>query len=91
MKKLFILAAILIGLPAFAGSRNIDITKVGARESNKDNAAVIQKAIDKVSSLGGGTVVVPAGKFVSIQLKCGGLNTSILSGSAPIPFGVPFM
>lgn len=73
MKKLFILVAILIGLPAFAGSRNIDITKVGARESNKDNAAVIQKAIDKVSSLGGGTVVVPAGKFVTgpLELKSG--------------------
>ena len=73
MKKLFILVAILIGLPAFAGSRNIDITKVGARESNKDNAAVIQKAIDKVSSLGGGTVVVPAGEFVTgpLELKSG--------------------
>lgn len=73
MKKLFILAAILIGLPAFAGSRNIDITKVGARESNKDNAAVIQKAIDKVSRLGGGTVVVPAGNFVTgpLELKSG--------------------
>ena len=73
MRKLLILAAILIGLPAFAGSRNIDITKVGARESNKDNAAVIQKAIDKVSSLGGGTVVVPAGKFVTgpLELKSG--------------------
>ena len=73
MKKLFILVAILIGLPAFAGSRNIDITKVGARESNKDNAPMIQKAIDKVSAAGGGTVVVPAGEFVTgpLELKSG--------------------
>ena len=73
MKKLFILAAILIGLPAFAGSRNIDITKVGARERNKDNAPMIQKAIDKVSAAGGGTVVVPAGEFLTgpLELKSG--------------------
>lgn len=73
MKKLLILVAMLIGLPVFAGSRNVDITKVGAREGSRDNAAAIQKAIDKVSSLGGGTVVVPAGDFVTgpIELKSG--------------------
>ena len=73
MKKLFILAAMLLALPAFAGSRNIDITKVGARERNKDNAPMIQKAIDKVSAAGGGTVVVPAGEFVTgpLELKSG--------------------
>lgn len=73
MKKLFILAAMLFVLPAFAGSRNIDITKAGARESNKDNAPMIQKAIDNVSAAGGGTVVVPAGEFVTgpLELKSG--------------------
>ena len=73
MKKLFILAAMLLALPAFAGSRNIDITKVGARERNKDNAPMIQKAINKVSAAGGGTVVVPAGEFVTgpLELKSG--------------------
>lgn len=73
MKKLFILAAMLFALPAFAGSRNIDITKIGARESNKDNAPMIQKAIDNVSAAGGGTVVVPAGEFVTgpLELKSG--------------------
>lgn len=73
MKKLFILAAMLLALPAFAGSRNIDITKIGARESNKDNAPMIQKAIDNVSAAGGGTVVVPAGEFVTgpLELKSG--------------------
>ena len=73
MKKLFILAAMLLALPAFAGSRSIDITKAGAKESMKDNAPMIQKAIDKVSAAGGGTVVVPAGEFVTgpLELKSG--------------------
>lgn len=73
MKKLFILAAMLLALPAFAGSRYIDITKAGAKESLKDNAPMIQKAIDKVSAAGGGTVVVPAGEYVTgpLELKSG--------------------
>ena len=74
MKKILIFAAILIALPAFAGSRNIDITKMGAKEGpGRDNAAAIQKAIDKVSLAGGGTVTVPAGDFVTgpLELKSG--------------------
>ena len=74
MRKLLVLAAVLIAVPALAGSRSIDITKAGARAgSAKDNAPAIQKAIDKVSSAGGGTVRVPAGDFLTgpLELKSG--------------------
>ena len=74
MKKILVIAAILLTLPVMAGSRNIDITRMGAKEgTGRDNAAAIQKAIDKVSLAGGGTVTVPAGDFVTgpIELKSG--------------------
>lgn len=64
----------LLCLPAFAGSRCIDITSMGARSgTGRDNAPAIQKAIDKVSLAGGGTVVVPAGEFLTgpLELKSG--------------------
>ena len=72
--KAFFLAAVLIAISACSSSRNIDITKAGARAvPGRDNAAAIQKAIDKLSSLGGGTVTVPAGEFLTgpIELKSG--------------------
>ncbi|MBO4670542.1 MAG: glycoside hydrolase family 28 protein [Bacteroidales bacterium] len=74
MKKILTIAVILLSLPAFAGSRNVLITRTGAREgAGRDNAPAIQKAIDKVSRAGGGTVTVPAGDFVTgpIELKSG--------------------
>jgi polygalacturonase len=75
MKKTLLLAAILLfAIPVFAGNRNIVITKTGAKEGmGRDNAPAIQKAIDKVSRAGGGTVTVPAGCFVTgpIELKSG--------------------
>lgn len=74
MKKTLLLAAIFFSLPLLAGNRCIDITRTGAKEgSGKNNAAAIQKAIDKVSKAGGGTVVVPAGDFLTgpISLKSG--------------------
>ena len=74
MKKTLLLVAILLAIPALAGNRNIVITSTGAREGlGKDNAPAIQKAIDKVSRAGGGTVTVPAGDFVTgpLELKSG--------------------
>lgn len=61
-------------MPAFAGVRDVDITKMGAVSGKgKDNAPAIQKAIDKVSLAGGGTVVIPAGEFLTgpLELKSG--------------------
>ena len=74
MKKIIFIASVLISLTSFAGNRNIVITKAGAKEGpGKDNASVIQKAIDKLSNSGGGTVTVPAGEFLTgpIELKSG--------------------
>lgn len=73
-KNLFILIFALLTCSAFAGSRNIEITKTGARPGLvQDNAPAIQRAIDKVSLAGGGTVVVPAGDFLTgpVELKSG--------------------
>ena len=73
MRKLLIFAAILLTLPVMAAcTRTIVITKTGAAQG-KDNAAAIQKAIDKLSAAGGGTVVVPAGHFLTgpLELKSG--------------------
>lgn len=74
MRKILLLAVVLFSVPVFAGTRNIVITKMGAREGlGKDNAPAIQKAIDRLSQAGGGTVTVPAGDFLTgpIELKSG--------------------
>ena len=74
MKKFLVIAAVFAALPALAGNRDIDISKAGAKEgAGRDNAPVIQKAIDKLSKAGGGTVTVPAGVYLTgpIELKSG--------------------
>ena len=49
---------------------NITITKTGAKQ-NKLSTEAIQKAIDLISRRGGGTVIIPEGKWISgrIELK----------------------
>jgi len=74
IKRILFLAAFLITIPCIAGSRNIVITKTGAKEGpGRDNARAIQKAINSVHRAGGGTVTIPAGEFISgpIELKSG--------------------
>lgn len=78
-------------LPLYAGGPVYDITTYGAVGDEKTvNTAAIQKAIDECSNNGGGTVVVPAGKFISgtILIKDGvTLNlddNAFLLGSADI-------
>ena len=86
MKKTLLLVAILLAIPALAGNRNIVITSTGAREGlGKDNAPAIQKAIDKVSRAGGGTVTVPAGDFVTgpLELKSG-VELHLEMGALPL-------
>jgi polygalacturonase len=41
------------------------ITKYGAKTNSPNNAPAIQKAIDACSKNGGGTVIVPVGKFIT--------------------------
>lgn len=74
MRKLLLLTAVLYALPVFGGSRSVVITRMGAREGSlRDNAPVIQKAIDKVHRAGGGTVIIPAGEYLTgpVELKSG--------------------
>lgn len=74
MKRYLSFIIILISLPVFVYGKNIDITRMGAREGVKvDNAPAIQKAIDKACLEGGGTVIVPAGTFLTgpVELKSG--------------------
>ena len=74
MKKVLVIAALLLALPVLACGRNIDVTKMGAKATpGKDNAPAIQKAIDMVSRDGGGTVTIPAGDFLTgpLELKSG--------------------
>ncbi|HEX8602899.1 MAG TPA: glycosyl hydrolase family 28 protein [Pseudoduganella sp.] len=64
-----LLAAPLCSIPArtaFTAAREASITAFGAVADDKTvNTVAIQKAIDHVAWQGGGTVVVPAGVFVS--------------------------
>jgi polygalacturonase len=66
---LSLLAAPLCTMPAGAApanARETPITQFGAiADDSTVNTAAIQKAIDHVAGQGGGTVVVPAGVFVS--------------------------
>ncbi len=60
-----------------------EITSYGARPGdNVLNTAAIQQAIDEATAAGGGTVMVPAGKFVtgSIALKSG-VNLHLEAGA----------
>lgn len=57
-----------------AQQKNFPITTFGAKgDGHTNNTSAIQEAIDKAAAAGGGTVVIPAGKFVTgvITLKSG--------------------
>jgi len=81
MKHLFIhitchVAVVLFLLPLHANSRQKEypVTSFGAKGDGISlNTSAIQKAIDAASSAGGGTVVIPEGRFLSgcISLKSG--------------------
>ncbi|WP_209403377.1 glycoside hydrolase family 28 protein [Pseudozobellia sp. WGM2] len=53
--------------PTFA-AYSIDISKAGAKSGQKVTE-IIQKAIDKVNRRGGGTVVVPSGKWLTSRIE----------------------
>ncbi len=69
---------------------NINILNFGADISSADNSAAIQAAIDHLSDLGGGRVIVPTGRFVTgtiylkdnieLYLECG----AVLKASAEL-------
>ena len=58
--------ALLYVLPAFSQQKTYDIRRFGAKgDGSTDNTPFIQKAIDKASAQGGGTVLVPEGRFLT--------------------------
>jgi polygalacturonase len=73
MKKYFSLGFLFLMAMSVMGQGNlINICDLGAKSSNTtENTAIIQKAIDDVSTAGGGKVIIPAGRFVTgvLQLK----------------------
>jgi polygalacturonase len=73
--------ALCLGIPALAGNPGkavhtsvFDITSFGAKGDGITlNTLAIQAAIDSLASLGGGTVIIPEGRFLSgcLNLKTG--------------------
>lgn len=74
MRTKLVLILPFITLKVFAQPVKISITDLGAKPDGQTNNAVfIQQAIDKAAAAGGGTVVIPAGRFMTgtIELKSG--------------------
>lgn len=73
MKKLYaFILSLLLTVNGYGQSKSSIITAFGAvADGETNNAAVIQKLIDKASARGGGRVVVPPGNFMtgSVFLK----------------------
>lgn len=56
----------VIGLSSFISAQDITITDFGAKPDGKTlNTEIIQSVIDRVSSQGGGKVIVPEGRFLT--------------------------
>ncbi|MCJ8209720.1 glycosyl hydrolase family 28 protein [Mucilaginibacter sp. RS28] len=71
----FLNISLMLLLPfAVNAQTKVSIVDYGAKSDGKtNNAQAIQKAIDETSAKGGGTVVIPAGRFLTapINLKSG--------------------
>lgn len=74
MRHLSAILATFLALTACSRSLSLKITDLGAKtDSGFDNTLIINAAIDSCNRAGGGTVIVPAGGFMSgtIYLKAG--------------------
>ena len=94
-KIVFIQILLLMGSYAFAQQKIFDITTYGAKaDGQTSNTLFIQKAIDDAHANGGGTVLVPEGKFITgvIELKSGvtlnlAANANLLGSTKRIEYG----
>lgn len=69
MKKIFLILLAACILQGVFAQKVVNIKDLGACSSDQTgNTAIIQKAIDDVSAAGGGTVIIPAGRFVTAVL-----------------------
>jgi Glycosyl hydrolases family 28 len=93
-KFLFVLMAISLTTHT-QGQKVYNIQTMGAKgDGQTSNTLIIQQAINDASANGGGTVLVPAGKFVTgvIELKSGVIiqldaNASLLGSTKRIDYG----
>jgi len=72
MKRIFTLLILVLPFGVFSQQKVFDITHYGAKADGvTNNTQSIQKAIDEANAQGGGTVYIPAGKFMTgvIYLK----------------------
>lgn len=72
MKNRIIALTLLIVIPFFMFSKNVNMKSAGADNKGKKlNTKLINKTIDDLSSMGGGTLYFPAGKYLTgpITLK----------------------
>ena len=66
MKKIIITLSILLQINAFAQNETFNIVNSGAKgDSSTVNTAAIQNSINECSESGGGTVIIPPGKFIT--------------------------
>lgn len=55
-----------IKIPDFSNCKKVSIVDFGAVQGNKDKISrAIAKAIDKVNKIGGGTVIIPKGEWIT--------------------------
>jgi len=90
------LAAVRPVAPALPAGALFDVTRFGARGDGKTlNTAALQKAIDACGAAGGGTVLVPAGRFLTgaldlrsrVHLEVAG-GATLLASQRPDDFPV---
>lgn len=73
-----------IKIPDFSNCRKISITDFGAVAGNKEkNTLAIEKAIERANSIGGATVVIPEGEWITgkIHLKS---NVNLFLGKGAV-------
>ncbi|MEP6749594.1 MAG: glycosyl hydrolase family 28 protein [Bacteroidota bacterium] len=96
MRGKLLFALIATGLTIHSPAQKIyNIEKLGAKgDGQTSNTLVIQQAIDDAHANGGGTIVIPAGKFVTgvIELKSNVIiqlnaNASLLGSTKRIDYG----
>ena len=100
IKKIFVLVVLFFCSLSMAWAQNYNITDFGAVGDNQtDNTIAIRKAIEKAATQGG-TVIVPAGIFitgtvelksnVTLQLNKNGVIKGVADRSAYVPINVSY-
>lgn len=90
MKNLISLAWLLL-LPFYAEATTVNALKAGAKNDGKTlNTNAISKAIDKLSSQGGGTLYFPSGTYLTGPIRLQSNITLDLDAGAVLSFSDHF-